>query len=522
MIAFKCPSCGRTIEAADGLARSRLECPYCKGTFTVPAATLAAGMVVGGYRIEEHIGSGGFGDVYRATQLSVDRRVALKILSPSVTKEPESVSSFLREARMLAKLDHPTLVTVFDAGEDHGLYYLATSFVDGEDLATRIARKGAFPEREALRIALKVAETLGFIWEKHTVLHNDVTPANIMIDVAGDVHLLDVGLSQHLQRGKRVAKAAKFVGTPNYVSPEYAEGERVPDFRTDIYSLGATLHHMLTGALPHAGADPEAILTRLVFKPLPPVRSKRRRVSTGTSKLVARMTAPQALQRPQSWDEVVRDLKRLLASPSAPVKPATKEVRPLGPGGPGRAGKAPARPALKSARASIPPRLVPPRTQHRQFPWALVVSLVIGAAVVAFAVRHVVRAEEQRTREAESRRMAAEEAARTAQAQQHLQDQFAAIELLLAADPPRLDAAERRVAELRREFAKTPPPDDEWTRRLNRFAAAIQDKRFEAAAARRAGEREAAAKRNAEARAADLLPPESDAPAPAPDQSLSR
>jgi serine/threonine-protein kinase len=489
VIAFNCPLCGKALEVADNLARNRVACPFCRRAISVPSSILPAGTVVGGYRIEAHIGSGGFGDVYRATQLSVDRRVALKILSPEVTKDPESVASFLREARILAKLDHPNVVTVFDAGEEGGVHYLATSFVEGEDLATRIARKGALPEREALKIAQKVAETLGDIWERHSVLHNDVTPANIMIDPSGDVRLLDVGLSLHLQPGKRVAKAAKFVGTPNYVSPEYAAGERVPDFRTDIYSLGATLHHMLTGVLPHAGADPEEILTRLVFRPLPPVRTARRKISPGTSQLVAKMTSPQAHQRPLSWDEVVRDIRRLLGPASAPARPATRAAPQPHPAPPAAGPRqTAARPASVRAPARVATRR--PAPARRKAPWLFIAILAAGAGIAAIAITKAVQAEAARAREETARQQAAEAAARNAAERRDIEARMAGIEIVLAENPPDLDRAERRLSALRRDLPRWAASDPELTRRLNRLAAAIQDRRIDAAGERRTLQRE--------------------------------
>jgi hypothetical protein len=494
MATFCCASCGQAFEAAGGPAGVPLVCPHCKAEIAAPALAIAAGCVVGGYRIEKHVGGGGFGEVYLATQLFMDRRVALKILSPAITGTPDLVAAFVREARVLAKLEHPNIVTVFDAGEDHGVYYLATSFVEGEDVASWIARKGAIAEKEALRIALKVAEILDRAWTVHGVIHHDIKPSNIMIDLSGEIRLLDMGLSQQLYPDAQDPETEIFVGSPNYVAPEHAKGQKASDVRADIYALGATLYHMLGGVPPYADASPEDILTKHIFEPLPSVRAANPAVSIAAAKLVAAMTAKEVHQRPLRWSEVIDDIKRLVGVPRAKATPAILPPRMTAA-------------AVKPARARPPlphePAADPPARPPRRIPWALIVFLVGFVAVAIVMARLMLKARAQQATEEDARREAAfHKQAQEAEFLRHLESLSSSIQARVSAEPPALDAARQELAALRATLSDAPAVASSWTERLRKFDEEIDAKQRANDEAARARELQVEADRQAQAAAA--------------------
>ncbi len=202
--------------------------------------------------ILELLGQGGMGAVYKARQRQLDRLVALKILPPEVSKEPAFAERFSREARSLAKLNHPGLVSVFDFGRtEDGLYYFVMEFVDGTDLR-RVIQAGQLRPAEALAIVPQICEALQFAHEEG-IVHRDIKPENILLDKKGRVKIADFGLAKLLDRppiANTLTQAGQRMGTPHYMAPEQIEGAHEVDHRADIYSLGVVFYEMLTGQLP--------------------------------------------------------------------------------------------------------------------------------------------------------------------------------------------------------------------------------------------------------------------------------
>ncbi|MCX7817913.1 MAG: protein kinase [Kiritimatiellae bacterium] len=311
-ISFRCSACQCKMAIDASAAGQQVQCPQCGTDVVVPQARLGPGVTIGGFRIERLLGTGGMGEVYLARQLSMDRPVALKILAAHA-RSPEDKERFVQEVKTLARLEHPNIVTAHEAGEDGGYLYLAMSYVNGEALDRRLATQGRIPEREALRIVRKIARALEYAWTEHRLLHRDIKPGNILMDAHGEPKLADLGLAQSVQAAEGRTDRPRVAGTPNYMSPEQAEGRDDLDCRSDIYALGATLYHMLTGQLPYAADTPEETLRRKFEEPLPDPRSFQPQISPATVALLSGMLAHDRAERYSTWKELITDLDRVLA-----------------------------------------------------------------------------------------------------------------------------------------------------------------------------------------------------------------
>lgn len=202
-----------------------------------------------GFEILERVGAGGMGSVWKARQVSLDRIVAIKILYTSMTQDPADVERFRAEAQTAAKLKHPGIIQVYDAGFEDGLYFFVMEYVDGYSVGDWMRRKGVLGERDALIVAESVAQALSYAWDKAGIIHCDVKPDNLMIDADGSVKVADLGLARMLDSVRGEAGSEDVLGTPAYMSPEQTQGLARLDFRADVYSLGATLYHLLTGRM---------------------------------------------------------------------------------------------------------------------------------------------------------------------------------------------------------------------------------------------------------------------------------
>ncbi len=335
LISFFCPQCVAKLEIEATAVGTRVQCPQCQNMVTIPPKPLGPGVTIGGFKIKQLLGRGAMGAVYLAHQVSMDRDVALKILPPSITRDKHAVEMFLQEVRLQAKLEHPNIVTAHEAGEDNGVYYLAMAYV-GESLAARLERQKSIPEKEALEIILKLAGALDYAWAEHRLLHRDIKPANIVMDLHGHPRLTDLGLSTSLRHAGVLATEQWIVGTPNYMSPEQGAGGVEIDFRADIYSLGTTLYHLLTGQLPFDGNSPEEIFQLQAEEPLTDPRELNADISEPCVELLALMLAKNRDQRHPSWSALIGDIERAIAgehpskTPLGPGESAMLRVRAMG------------------------------------------------------------------------------------------------------------------------------------------------------------------------------------------------
>ncbi len=288
-----------------------VDCPTCLREVTIPSVNLSAGDQLSGYRIERLLGAGNMGEVYLATQLSLDRPVALKILPPDLVHSTEGIERFRNEIRILAKVNHPDVVAAFDAGEDKGLYYLAMQYVAGKELGTLVQENGPLNEQDVLKYSWAVADALKTFWNEHGILHRDVKPDNLMLDEDNAVQLLDMGISVNVQENARKTNDGAVIGTPYYMSPEQARGERDIDHRADMYSLGATMFYLLTGRVPFEGGNAQEVFARLAADPVPSVRDFRPEVSEECAELIQHTMAKNRDDRPSTWEEFIEDVKEV-------------------------------------------------------------------------------------------------------------------------------------------------------------------------------------------------------------------
>ena len=237
-----------------------------------PLSTLASGTTVGGYQIHQAIGRGGMGVVYVATQLTLGRHVALKVIAPELAADPAFRERFRRESRVAASLEHPNVVTVYEAGEVGDILFIAMRLVSGRDLREIIHAEGALHPRRAAALTGQVARALDAAHSRGLV-HRDVKPANVLVEAgAGDEHafLTDFGLTKHVTSHGGLTGTGQFVGTADYVAPEQIEGMRT-DARADVYSLGCVLYEALTGEVPFPrDNDMAKLYAHVQLAPTPP------------------------------------------------------------------------------------------------------------------------------------------------------------------------------------------------------------------------------------------------------------
>ena len=215
---------------------------------------------IAGYRLLERLGGGAMGTVYKARQISLDRDVAIKVLSPELADDPAYVERFLREAKAVARLNHTNIISGIDVGDANGVKYFVMEFVDGSTVASLLRRGGSLDEERTFLIAQQMARALEHA-AKNGLVHRDLKPENILITRDGIAKLCDLGLAKVEEHGTGADQGHR-MGTPDYISPEQARGDANVDIRSDLYSLGATLYHMLLGRPPFEGPNAPAVMAK--------------------------------------------------------------------------------------------------------------------------------------------------------------------------------------------------------------------------------------------------------------------
>ncbi|MCX7034898.1 MAG: serine/threonine-protein kinase [Arenimonas sp.] len=275
-----------------------------------------------GYRILRPIGEGGMASVFLAVQESLDREVALKVMSPVLAANAEFASRFVVEGKITAKLQHPNLVTVYDIGSHNGVYYLAAEYIPGGTLKERLA-EGGLSVGQILDIATDIAQGLDFAHSKGFV-HRDVKPGNVLFRADGRVVLADFGIAKAMDGSNSSTVAGASIGTPDYMSPEQARGEPV-DGRSDLYSLGTVLYELLVGTPPYQAGDPFTVALMHVTHPVPELPEPWQWLQP----LVSGLMAKQADQRFKTGAAFVEALHQLLATaPQGAVLQETNTRKP--------------------------------------------------------------------------------------------------------------------------------------------------------------------------------------------------
>jgi serine/threonine-protein kinase len=316
-------------------------------------------VVAGRYELEALVGTGGMSSVYRAHDRLLDRKVALKILHAHYSDDPEYVERFRREARAVATLSHPNVVTVIDRGEQDGREFIVFEYVDGDNLKRLIERPEALSVERALELAIQVARGLA-VAHREGLVHRDVKPQNVLLNGDGQAKVTDFGIARALDVQRGVTQTGTVLGTSDYIAPEQAQGRRAEE-QSDVYSLGVVLYELLTKQVPFPGENFVAVAMRHINEPPPSVRDRRADVPPRVDAAIRRAMAKEPADRFASMAEFGRELEACLAELRAgAADEGTQVLRPQSP------------PARR-------------RRRRRMSPWPVVLAvsgvLVIGVAV---------------------------------------------------------------------------------------------------------------------------------------------
>src|SRR5271154_6374083 len=303
------------------------------------------GTLLGGrYRLDAQIGRGGMSTVYRSFDTVLERPVAIKLMHREIATDSDQLERFRREARSVAQLNHPHVVTVIDAGEEptregraeggvgngadaadavEGTPYIVLEYVDGETLKDLIRREGPLPITQAIAYAIEIARALGAAHERH-IVHRDVKPHNVLIGEEGGAKITDFGIARTLTE-EALTIAGRVLGTTDYVSPEQALGQPVTG-QSDLYSLGVVLFEMLTGDVPFHGSSPVAVAMKHVREDVPDVQLLRPELSAATAAVVDRAVSKDLERRYADASSMVADLEEVLALEASRAGQATGEV----------------------------------------------------------------------------------------------------------------------------------------------------------------------------------------------------
>jgi len=315
-------------------------------------------MELGHFQLLEEIGSGGMGAIFKAFDPTLNRHVAIKVLKPDLAGNPQFVEDFLREARNAAAISHPHIVQVHFVGEAAGQYYVVMELLDGRPLRSIIEDDGPLTEEAGLQMASDVAEALRAAYVSHQMIHGDIKPGNIFLTESSGAKVLDYGLAK--LANLEVTEAGEVWGSPYYVSPERIGGQ-TEDFRSDVYSLGATLFHTLTGQPPFDADTAAELAVKRLNERAPSIRTSKAELTEQTEKVVAKMLSKSPLTRYRDYDHLLEQLRE--AKTAATAKRLGIEVHE---------GPPPAAPEPEPV----------PEPAPRKFPW-LIVGIIGGTALVA-------------------------------------------------------------------------------------------------------------------------------------------
>jgi predicted Ser/Thr protein kinase/tetratricopeptide (TPR) repeat protein len=346
---------------------------------------------VGPYRIVTQLGQGGMATVFKAYHPALDRYVAIKVLHPAFMEDPGFLARFEREAKVVASLDHPNIVPIYDYAEHRGNPYLVMKFIEGETLKARMTR-GPLAMQEGVRIVERVGAGLAYAHNKG-ILHRDIKPSNVLLAPDGAVYLADFGLARIAEAGESTLSSDTMLGTPQYISPEQARGEKDLDAGTDIYSFGVVLYELVVGRVPFSADTPFSIIHDHIYKPLPRPRDINPSVPEAVERVLFKALAKNRADRYANVEDLVSAFTQAVSQAPGKVMPdlglARAATRVEGEAVPERA--APEAPS--SAQAQPPSDVAEPAPQaaappkRRPWLWAvagLAITCICLSAFVLF------------------------------------------------------------------------------------------------------------------------------------------
>ncbi len=335
---------------------------------------------VGPYRIMEQLGQGGMATVYKAYHAALDRYVALKALHPAFGEDPNFEARFQREARLVAKLEHRHIVPIYDYAEHEGRPYLVMKFIEGDTLKARLL-EGPLTSEEISHVVDWVGSALAYA-HKQGVLHRDIKPSNVLIGKDGDMFLADFGLARIAQSGESTLSSDMIMGTPQYISPEQAMGEKNLDEGTDIYSFGVMLYEMVVGQVPFNADTPFSIIHDHIYSALPMPRSINPKVPESVERVLLKALAKERTDRYPDVDSLVKAFKDAWVEAGIPMQGTAITMRPTSLKAPGKTGAKAAPAKAGAAGKGVQAR------KRSAWPFiAAAVLLLLCAAFVLFAFR---------------------------------------------------------------------------------------------------------------------------------------
>ncbi|HEV8202038.1 MAG TPA: protein kinase, partial [Candidatus Polarisedimenticolia bacterium] len=270
---------------------------------------------IGPYRVLDLLGAGGMGRVHRALDEALDREVALKTLLPALAADREFVARFTREARSAASLNHPNITQIYATGQNGAIPWFSMELIRGQSLEALARDHGAIEPYEAASYIRQAAMGLRHAAQKG-LIHRDIKPSNLMLTTDGVVKITDFGLAKAAQADTRLTATGEVLGSPGYISPEQAQGHEI-DLRSDIYSLGASFYHLVTGRLPFQAPTAVAMILKHMNEPLKSPRAINADIPFPIASIVQKMMAKRPGERFQDYDALLRDLDRALSETRA-------------------------------------------------------------------------------------------------------------------------------------------------------------------------------------------------------------
>ncbi|WDE97486.1 protein kinase [Lentisphaera profundi] len=321
LIKVSCPSCSEMFAADSAECGHTVNCPSCSSEFPIPLQeSLEVGNIIDDHIIKEFIGKGSMGFVYLAEHLLMNRQVALKTISPDQLHAEGTVDLFIKEVQNSAALQHPNIVTTYNAGCKNNIFFITMQYVEGSDLSDIVDKEKKLNEKKSFQLAKEIAQALSYAWNDHNMIHRDIKPENIRYNTKGRYLVMDFGLA--MQGG--IDDSGYINGTPDFMSPEQATMKEV-DFHTDMYSLGLTMIYALTGKRVFQGT-PQEVLQMQVSAPIPSLSelAPNQKFSAKIQNIISKMTAKNPSDRYESWEQLISRLDKALDN-DAPQKPKKKK-----------------------------------------------------------------------------------------------------------------------------------------------------------------------------------------------------
>ncbi|MCM8529082.1 MAG: serine/threonine protein kinase [Lentisphaeraceae bacterium] len=374
-IDFQCKNCSEFMSLDSQQKGHDVTCGACGTEQRLPLqGSIEVGNIIEDHLIQQEIGQGAMGKVYLASHLLMNRQVAIKTISPKIRQDDDAVEQFIQELQMGAQLTHPNIVTVYTAGYTDGVYFISMQYIDGFDMNERVESSGALPEKEALAVVSTVADAMSYAWNDFRMIHRDIKPENVRISSRGDIMIMDFGLAKMRSNEAEMNEEGLVIGTPDFMSPEQAEGRSDIDFRADMYSLGVVLIYLLTSKRPFQAPDPLDVVAMHINRPMPSLKELNESitVSKDTVDLIRKMTNKDRDERFISWEEVSEAVDRILASDKSKAGPRKKKS-------PGRAGGN----SSRSVRSrSVSPAKVRRRRRQSSGLGALILVIVVLGVIL--------------------------------------------------------------------------------------------------------------------------------------------